>query len=78
MTIEEHKQNILTQASNGKRWCYDCINFYRIYFCGYGACTCKIHGSLDMDQKERHPDKTADTCENYEQKSGKRWYEKWS
>ena len=34
-----------------------------------------IHGSLDCDQKERHPDTTADTCKDYKF-NGKHWFEK--
>lgn len=37
-----------------KKWCYDCKNYYTTTFCGYNASHCRIHGSLDMDQKERH------------------------
>jgi retron-type reverse transcriptase len=51
-----------------ERNCYSCENFYRSWFCGYGACTCKVHGSLDVDQKERHPDTAAETCPDYIQK----------
>ena len=64
------------QAQNGKLWCYDCIEFVQEgSFCGYCACRCKKYGSLDQDQKERHPDRTADTCPDYKQKAGARWFE---
>ena len=33
--------------------------------CGYDISKCQIYGSLDVDQKERHPDKTFDTCKDY-------------
>lgn len=66
------------QAENGKRWCYDCANFYyEGYFCGYNACSCKIYGSLDVDQKERHPDETADICKEYTPNGKDHWYEKY-
>ena len=66
------------QAANGKRWCYDCKHYYsEPYFCGYSACGCRIHGSLDVDQKERHPDKTADTCADYIPNGKAPWYEKY-
>ena len=53
------------RAPKGKRWCYDCIHYYTDGFCGYNASNCYIYGSLDCDQKERHPDRTADTCKDY-------------
>lgn len=49
----------------GKRRCYDCVNFYYDCFCGYNACNCKVYGSLDVDQTERHPDRTAKTCPDF-------------
>lgn len=54
-----------------KRKCYDCANYYSSYFCGYNSNHCKIYGSLDMDQTERHPDRTADTCKEYTEKEAK-------
>lgn len=45
-----------------KHTCYECENFFTSSFCGYDACYCKIHGSLDVDQHERHPDTTGATC----------------
>lgn len=45
--------------------CSNCINFFTSYFCGYDACNCKIYGSLDVNQKERHPDTAALTCEDF-------------
>ena len=51
-----------------KRKCYTCENFYTSYFCGYDACRCKVHGSLDVDQHERHPDTAAETCREYAEK----------
>lgn len=53
------------RAPNGKRWCYNCKHYYTDTFCGYNASNCYIYGSLDCDQKERHPDRTADTCKDY-------------
>lgn len=55
------------QAANGKKWCYDCKHYGESYFCGYNECHCRIYGSLDCDQTKRHPDRTADTCKDYEQ-----------
>lgn len=74
MTFEELK----AEAAQGKKWCYDCKHFYSDKFCGYNACNCKIYGSLDVDQHVRHPDKTADICPDYSQKSIERWYEKYN
>lgn len=65
------------QAANGKRWCYDCKHYYKDTFCGYSASNCYIYGSLDCDQRERHPDKTADTCKDYESNGKAPWYERY-
>jgi len=64
-------------ASNGKRWCYDCEHYFQSYFCGYNSCNCNIYGSLDQDQRERHPDVTADTCKDYKSNGKAPWYEKY-
>lgn len=66
--------NYAEQAANGKRWCYDCGHFYRSYFCGYDECMCELYGSIDCGQKERHPDKTADTCKDYKPNGKEPWY----
>lgn len=50
------------------RKCSNCKNFYTDTFCGYNACNCRIYGSLDVDQKERHPDTAAETCKEYSEK----------
>lgn len=34
-------------------------------FCGYNSSNCWIYGSLDVDQKEHHPDKTVQTCPDF-------------
>ena len=65
------------QAENGKKWCYDCKHYYRDGFCGYMASNCCIYGSLDCDQRERHPDTTADTCKDYKSNGKAPWYEKY-
>ena len=65
------------QAANEKRWCYDCKHYYKSHMCGYDASMCSVHGSLDVDQKERHPDTTADTCPYYCPNGKGRWYEKY-
>lgn len=64
------------QAAHGKKWCYDCAHYYEDGFCGYTASNCHIHGSLDCDQMERHPDVTADTCEDYRPNGKAPWYER--
>lgn len=51
-----------------ERVCYNCKHFYQSWFCGYGQCVCKVHGSLDVDQNERHPDTAAATCAEYKPK----------
>lgn len=53
------------------RSCYNCDNYISSYFCGYYSSHCKIHGSLDMDQHERHPDTAADQCAEYTPKKPK-------
>lgn len=64
-------------AANGKRWCYDCEHYFQPHFCGYNSCNCNIYGSLDQDQRERHPDVTADTCKDYKSNGKAPWYEKY-
>ena len=64
------------QAANGKKWCYDCSHYYESYFCGYSQCCCYIHGSLDVDQQKRHPDRTADTCKDYKSNGKAPWYKR--
>lgn len=54
-----------------ERKCYNCANYFESYFCGYNSHNCKIHGSLDMDQKVRHPDTSAQSCTDYSEKEGK-------
>lgn len=51
-------------SGKGRR-CYDCDSFFTSYFCGYESCNCKIHGSLDVDQHERHPDTEAARCKDF-------------
>ena len=48
--------------------CYNCEHYYEDWFCGYAASNCHIYGSLDCDQKERHPDRTANVCKDYKEK----------
>lgn len=62
-------------ANEGKKWCYDCENYYSPYYCGYAESKCKIYGSLDMGS-DKHPDTTADTCEHYKRKNQKLWFER--
>lgn len=56
------------KKDSNHKWCYNCKHFYYDKFCSYNSCMCRIHGSLDIDQRERHPDTTANTCPNYEGK----------
>ena len=49
-----------------EKLCYDCKHCQGSHFCGWTSYYCKIYGSLDIDQKERHPEETAKTCPNYE------------
>lgn len=53
------------QPEQVERKCYNCKEFYQDWFCGYGACRCKVYGSLDVDQHERHPDTAAATCDKF-------------
>lgn len=57
-----------TEEAIMERKCYNCEHFYQSWFCGYGQCVCKVHGSLDVDQHERHPDTAAATCAEYKPK----------
>ena len=45
--------------------CRGCDHFRTCLFCGYESSNCEIHGSLDVDQHERHPDTTAATCPDF-------------
>jgi hypothetical protein len=67
---EEKEEPVKEEQPKGQteRKCYNCESFYRSWFCGYGACECKIHGSLDVDQKERHPDTAAESCPDFKSK----------
>lgn len=77
MTEMHREQEIYReQAKTGKKWCYDCGNYSTSAFCGYTQSKCRIHGSLDIDQTERHPDETADTCPDYKPNGQAPWYER--
>lgn len=67
MKKESKEQEAEKTEEHPERKCYDCANFYRDHFCGYAACNCKVYGSLDCDQRERHPDKTAAACPDYKE-----------
>lgn len=54
--------------TENSRTCYNCKNYFTSYFCGYNSSNCKVYGSLDMDQKVRHPDTAAESCDRYEGK----------
>lgn len=69
-------EELRKEALAGKKWCYDCIHHRSGTMCGYESHECKIYGSLDMDQRERHPDVTADSCPDYKQRDGDRWYDR--
>ena len=47
------------------RKCRNCDHFRESYFCGYVSSHCEVHGSLDMDQHERHPDTAATHCKEF-------------
>lgn len=47
------------------RSCYACGHHRESLFCGYASQTCTVHGSLDVDQDERHPDTTGATCPDF-------------
>lgn len=65
----KNKEDKNTSArDNGKqeeKKCFSCEHYREGYFCGYISCNCTIYGSLDCDQKERHPDITAASCKDY-------------
>lgn len=73
--VKAFYKQLQKDAKNGKKWCYDCENYYEVFFGGYESSNCIVVGSLDIDQKIYHPDKSADVCKQYRQKDGKRWYE---
>jgi len=70
----DEEENYFEQAKNGKLWCYDCKHYSESCFCGFNNSKCGIYG--DFIDGHIHPDKTADSCEHYEQKDGERWFEK--
>ena len=74
-TYDEWHKEIVRQVEAGKKWCYDCKNYRVAPFCGYDESRCILHGSLDYGSVH-HPDVEADTCNDYVQKDGKRWFEK--
>lgn len=57
----------MSETENSRK-CYNCKNFFTSYFCGYNSSNCKVYGSLDMDQKVRHPDTAAESCDRYEKR----------
>lgn len=65
-------------ADQGKKWCYDCINYYTASFCGYDEAYCKIFGGIDpYHRTERHPDRTADSCPEYRNNGKPLWFKKY-
>lgn len=52
--------------------CYGCKHYFESYFCGYVSSNCRIHGSLDIDQHERHPDTAAKSCAEYTPVNGQK------
>lgn len=61
--LTAHPQDTWTPPA--ERTCYNCGNFFTSYFCGYNSCNCKIYGSLDVDQHERHPDTAGAECRHF-------------
>lgn len=68
--ISKEKEKCNTKVDGGciERKCRNCTNFYTSYFCGYESSNCKVYGSLDMNQKERHPETAGATCKEFAQK----------
>ena len=66
--IQERQKPQIDNTPCDKRRCYECEHFCTSTFCGYSQCICKIYGSLDVDQHERHPDITAKSCKDYQRK----------
>lgn len=58
--------------SEPRRKCHNCEHYVESYFSGYISSNCKIYGSLDVDQHERHPDTEATRCKDFELKKPKR------
>ena len=46
--------------------CIYCKQYFNETTCGYTSSNCRIYGSLDCDQNERHPDTAAATCPDFE------------
>ena len=68
--------NYFKEAENGKLWCYDCKHYSESCFCGFNNPKCGIYGEFICPDNHIHPDTSADTCEDYKQKGGERWFEK--
>lgn len=66
--MQERQKPQIDNTPCDKRRCYECEHFCTSTFCGYSQCICKIYGSLDVDQHERHPDITAKSCKDYQRK----------
>ena len=49
------------------RKCAYCENYYTESTCGYTSSNCRIYGSLDCDQTERHPDTAAAACPDFKE-----------
>ena len=49
------------------RKCAHCKHYFNETTCGYTSSNCRIYGSLDCDQNERHPDTAAETCPDFEE-----------
>lgn len=65
---EPEAQTVQQETRQCERSCYNCKHFFTSYFCGYEECRCKVYGSLDVGQNERHPDTAAETCEAFHPK----------
>lgn len=69
----ENKPSIIVNATaerttNNSPTCYFCTHYRTSYFCGYIQDICEIYGSIDCDQRERHPDTEATQCKNFKEK----------
>lgn len=66
-TVQPEVERVIEIPPEERR-CYDCQNYFESCFCGYNQCMCKVYGSLDIDQHERHPDISAQTCADFKPK----------
>lgn len=73
-TYDEWHQEIVRQAEEGEKWCYNCVHHRKGTFISFTEHYCDLHGYIGVGSKI-DSDEFANICPNYVQKEGKRWFE---